>query len=232
MIMILLAADTSTVKGSIALKGPEGEPVARSLPEGRPHSETLLTTVAGLLGDSGIQREDVNALAVGTGPGAFTGLRVGLATFKGWAFTSGLSLAAVPSLDAVAWPYLVEGRDVLVASDARKGEIYTCLYAGIDDDGLPVMARETALIKPVGLQGWLGGTQRPNTVAVGTGLELVRDILEDVGGIEPLGDKDGYPDALNILAIGERLYDLGRTVSPSQLKPFYVRRPDAVPAKG
>ncbi|UCF30664.1 MAG: tRNA (adenosine(37)-N6)-threonylcarbamoyltransferase complex dimerization subunit type 1 TsaB [bacterium] len=230
--MIMVAADTSTPSPSVAFGRVPGESVGRSLDPGRPHSETLLPAIDGLLRDSGVGRESVQALAIGTGPGMFTGLRVGLATFQGWAYTAGLPIVPVPSLDALAWPYILEGRKTLVVSDARKGEIYAALYAGLGEDGLPLLQRAVALVRPAGLREWLGGTAVPGTVALGTGLDLAAPGLEGLGGIKPLPDACPYPMAVHVLDIAWRLLDLDRTVSPSELKPTYVRPPDAIPATG
>jgi tRNA threonylcarbamoyladenosine biosynthesis protein TsaB len=228
--VILLAADTSTIRGSIALKIQGGEPVERQLPKGRPHSETLLPAIESLLKDEGIGRHDVQTLMVGTGPGAFTGLRVGLATFKGWAFTADLPLIGVNSLDSIAFPFLVEGKRVLVTSDARKSEIYAALYGNLDDEGLPCLVRDIALLRPARLMSWLGDQPQAPSIALGNGLELVKEVLQDVEWIEPLTEVGRYPSAGSILRIGEILLSLGRTVTPADLVPFYVRPPDAVPA--
>ncbi len=194
----------------------------------RPHSETLLTAVDEVLSLAGLVRRDVEALAVGTGPGAFTGLRVGLSTFKGWALASHLPILPVPSLDAVAFPPVREERDVIVLADARKGEVYACRYGGLDVHGLPVRHGKTELI-PLGEVFSLPEFSLPGEpLFLGTGVML---LFETTGGSWPkaVSDYRSQPQASEILAIGEIMMSLERSVPPSSLVPEYVRPPDARP---
>jgi len=227
-LMIIVAADTSTQAGSVALRKSGGKVLEEPLPKGRPHSETLLPAIDALLAASGVKRRDVTALAVGVGPGAFTGLRVGLATVKGWAMASSLQLAPVPSLDAVAFPLLARGESVLVCGDARKGELYAAFYPGMDDDGLPRCEGDVALIKPQSLLHFCRERSVRDVAVVGTGLDLVRETVKEVAGLTPGDDAYAHPGASAVLSLGERLLSLGRSVEPSQLVPCYVRAPDVV----
>jgi tRNA threonylcarbamoyladenosine biosynthesis protein TsaB len=168
----------------------------------------------------------VQAIAVGTGPGAFTGLRVGLATFKAWAAASGLPLIPVVSMDAVAWPLLKEGSSVVVLADARKGEVYAAYYPFLEDGDLPRRQGEVMLIPHDRVSDWIVSLEDPGARMVGTGLSL----LEEKGllhGLEKVGGGSGEPDAVWILALAEIFLSLGRTVDPSGLIPCYVRPPDA-----
>jgi len=226
--MIIVAADTSTQAGSVALRKSGGQVLEEPLPTGRPHSETLLPAIDALLTAGGVNRRDVTALAVGVGPGAFTGLRVGLATFKGWALASSLHVAPVPSLDAVAFPLLARGENVLVCGDARKGELYAAFYSGMDDDGLPRCEGDVALIKPRSLLDFCRERSVSDAAVVGTGLDLVRDTVKEVAGLTPSDDDDAHPKASSVLSLGERILSIGRSVEPSQLVPYYVRAPDVV----
>jgi len=226
--MIILASDTSAGIGSVAVRNSDGEVVLVEMDASRPHSETLLPAVEEVLSLAGLVRRDVQAIAVGTGPGAFTGLRVGLATFKGWACASRLPLLPVPSLDAVAFSSLKEGKEVIVLADARKGEVYACRYGSLDIRGLPVRHGKTELV-PVGeVRCWADSSGFGNPLFLGTGVPL---LLEAGGGgwTETMADHRGQPLASEILAIGEIMMSLERFVRPSSLKPEYVRSPDARP---
>lgn len=224
--MIIVAADTSTQTGSVALKVKGERVIERSLPEGRPHSETLLKSIDALLSGAGVNRVDVTALAVGVGPGAFTGLRVGLSTFKGWAAASGLKLAPIPSLDAVSHPLLVQGRSVLVCSDARKGELYAAFYPGLDGEGLPRREGEVALIKPSFLPEFCQERSVNEAEVVGSAVDLVRGILKELPALKAADSSHSHPAASVVLALGETYFLLGRGVDPRDLVPFYVRPPD------
>lgn len=93
------------------------------------HGEVLLPRVLELLGREGWDRCDVELLAVGIGPGSFTGLRVGLATAKGWALATGVPIVGVISPAVVAAPLLQQGHGtVAVVTDAFKGEVYVTVF--------------------------------------------------------------------------------------------------------
>jgi tRNA threonylcarbamoyladenosine biosynthesis protein TsaB len=210
----------------VALRGPEGKILREDLGSDSPHSETLLPGVEKILVRAGLARKDVQAIAVGTGPGAFTGLRVGLATFKAWATASGLPLIPVISMDAVAMPLLKEGTPAVVLSDARKGEVYAAYYSSLKDGILPRRQGEVRLIPNDEVLNWVSTLNDPNARLIGTGLPLLveKGLLDDLDNV---GDGSEVPDAVWILALAEILLSLGRTVDPSGLVPYYVRPPDA-----
>jgi tRNA threonylcarbamoyladenosine biosynthesis protein TsaB len=224
--MIILAVDTSTSLGSVALREPKGTVLREDLDSTKPHSETLLPAVEKLLARAALTRKDVQAIAVGIGPGAFTGLRVGLATFKAWAEASGLPLIPVVSMDAVAWPLLREGTTAVVLADARKGEVYAAYYPFLDEGTLPHRQGEIMLLPHDEVPGWLSTLKDPDARLVGTGMGLLEEKGLS-GDFEAVGDGSGAPDATWVLALGEILLGLGRTVAPSGLIPCYVRPPDA-----
>ncbi len=224
--MIILASDTSTSLGSVALRGPAGKVQREDLDSARPHSETLLPAVEKILARAGLNRKDIQAIAVGTGPGAFTGLRVGLATFKAWAAASGLPLIPVVSLDAVAWPLLREGIPAVVLADARKGEVYAAYYPSLEEENLPLRQGEVVLIPHDKVLNWVSSLNDPDARLVGTGLPLLAE-KNLLGDFQNAGNDPGAPDAIWLLALAEILLSLGRTVDPSGLVPGYVRPPDA-----
>jgi tRNA threonylcarbamoyladenosine biosynthesis protein TsaB len=224
--MIILASDTSTSLGSVALREPKGAVLREDLDSTRPHSETLLPGVERVLFRAGLTRKDVQAIAVGIGPGAFTGLRVGLATFKAWAAASGLPLVPVVSMDAVAGPFLMEGTPAVVLTDARKGEVYAAYYPSLGEGALPRRQGEMRLLPYDQVSSWVSSLNDPDVRLVGTGVSLLveKGLLSDLEAVE---EGSGAPDAVWVLALGEVLFSLGRTVDSSGLIPCYVRPPDA-----
>ena len=127
--MRILALDTTTTSGSVALLDnayPAGE---ISIEASLSHSERLLASIDFLLRQNGLKAEDMDGFAVAAGPGSFTGIRIGLSTVKAFAFASGKPVAAVSALEALAWK-LRESPARLVAPvvDAKKGEIYSALF--------------------------------------------------------------------------------------------------------
>ena len=126
--MIVLALDTATRAPSVAVVDGETVLAESSLAPGETHSRTLLPLVKTLLDGAGLTFPELDLLAVGTGPGSFTGLRIGLAAAKGLAWAAGKPLVGVPTLDALALAWSGGEETVCTLIDARKGQLYAALY--------------------------------------------------------------------------------------------------------
>lgn len=129
--MLILALETSTELGSCALWR-DGVLTERFCPPGRSHSETLLPLVRELLDEAGLNVAELDAIAFGVGPGAFTGLRVACGAAQGLAVAADIPLLPVTSLAALAE---LSGADrVLALLDARMGEVYSGRYERCGED--------------------------------------------------------------------------------------------------
>src|SRR5213080_5215777 len=126
--MRVLAVETSTLAGGVALLDGDVLLGQYMLDVRVTHSERLMGAVDRLLGDARWTVRDLTGLAVAVGPGSFTGLRVGLSTVKGLALALGIPVAAVPTLDAMAASLPFAALPVCPVLDARKGEVYASLY--------------------------------------------------------------------------------------------------------
>ncbi|MFY0408223.1 tRNA (adenosine(37)-N6)-threonylcarbamoyltransferase complex dimerization subunit type 1 TsaB [Solicola sp. PLA-1-18] len=211
--MLVLALDTASPTVSVALH--DGTSVVASVTgaDAMHHGEQLAPAVARALADAGRAVRDVTAVAVGVGPGPFTGLRVGVVTARTLAASLGVPVHGVCSLDVVAEQARVDGRTgrFCVATDARRKEVYWAAYDADGDrvrrtDG-PQVARAADLAVTLG----------PDVPVLGRGADLYADDLARVGG-------PADPDAgvLAALVAGGR----ADVVDP---EPLYLRRPDAVP---
>lgn len=123
--MLILALETSTELGSCALWR-DGEVLERFCPAGRSHSETLLPLVRELLAEAGCAVGQLDAIAFGVGPGAFTGLRIACGAAQGLAVAADIPLVPVTSLEAMA--SLTGAERVIALLDARMGEVYSGSY--------------------------------------------------------------------------------------------------------
>ena len=203
---MLLAFDTATPLVSVALH--DGENVVVELTSEAPmkHGEQLAPLITQAFERAGIVRQDLTAIAVGVGPGPFTGLRVGLVTARTLAFVLGIPVYGVCSLDVLAIEAVDTGAvhdDFVVATDARRKEVYIASYdaAGVRQDG-PLVEHPAEV-----------ATRKP---AVGEGAIL-------------------YPDAFPA-PVGPRRPSAGwlaRAVTEERAElhdpePLYLRRPDAV----
>lgn len=126
--MRVLAVETSTLAGGVALLDGERLRGEYRLDVTATHSERLMPAIDRLLADAGWAPADLSGLAVAVGPGSFTGLRIGLSAVKGLALALGIPIAAVPTLDAMAAALPFASLPVCPVLDARKGEVYCCLY--------------------------------------------------------------------------------------------------------
>ncbi|PKO46047.1 MAG: tRNA (adenosine(37)-N6)-threonylcarbamoyltransferase complex dimerization subunit type 1 TsaB [Betaproteobacteria bacterium HGW-Betaproteobacteria-4] len=153
--MQILALETSTELGSCALWR-DGVVSERICPTGRSHSETLLPLVRELLAEAGLTVGQLDAIAFGVGPGAFTGLRVACGAAQGLAVAANLPLVPVSSLETMA--VQAGGERVLALLDARMGEVYSGSYQLIDGayrllGEIRVSAPDAVLLP--GEPGWL-----------------------------------------------------------------------------
>jgi tRNA threonylcarbamoyladenosine biosynthesis protein TsaB len=215
---VILAFDTATPATAVAVWAPDGPRVERRddpAPGERPrHAERLLALAEAALADVGATWADVDRLAVGIGPGGFTGLRLGVATARALAQGRGLPVVGVSSLQALAEP--VDAPAVAAVIDARRGEVFAAAWK----DGAALM--EPAALAPEALAERL----QAGTVAVGDGAVRFREQLERAGVAVPA---DGSPaHRLSALAVA-RLAQGREPADRDALLPDYRREPDAVP---
>lgn len=215
--MKVLALDTATAATAVAVVAvaPDGAvdvlSRARFL-DPRAHGEQLAPHINSALDKADVRPEGLTAIVAGTGPGPFTGLRVGLATAAAMGQTLGAPTYGVCSLDGIGAATGTAGQDpVLVATDARRREVYWALYVG----GSRVSGPE--VIRPEELPPLL--VARGVRQAYGEGALRYRRVL----GL-PVAEDPLYPDpALLVAAAAKRIVD---RAPAEQLVPLYLRRPD------
>jgi tRNA threonylcarbamoyladenosine biosynthesis protein TsaB len=204
---VLLAFDTATPYVTVALHDGADVVAERRSEQRMKHGEQLAPLIESVLADAGIVRQDLTAIAVGTGPGPFTGLRVGLVTARTLAFVLELPVYGVCTLDVLAVQAVQAGPaiggDFVVATDARRKEVYLASYdeRGRRLDGPDVLRPADA------------ATDLP---VVGEGAVLYPDAFPNARG--PLLPSAGWLAH----AVTEELAEL------TDPEPLYLRRPDAV----
>lgn len=215
--MKLLALDTSTECCSVAVLSGDRLALREQLTE-RGHAELVLPFVDALLGEAALTLGDLDGIAFGRGPGAFTGLRIAAGVTQGLAYAAGLRVAPVSSLAAVAARVPAPAGDtVLVCNDARMGELYWAHYA-LGPDHLATLID----VERVGPPESIVPRSDARHVA-GNGLARhpgLRAALEAQG----LRVHDGlYPRADAIARLGSACFAAGLTVAPEEALPIYVR---------
>jgi tRNA threonylcarbamoyladenosine biosynthesis protein TsaB len=232
----LLGIDTSTAVAVACVLRDDGEAFEVAPPpaelRGPPaHARELLPAVAEAMRRADTEIDDLAAIAVGVGPGSFTGLRIGIATARALAGAAGLSLRPVSSLAALAAGIDEEGPRpgvlALPLIDAKRGELFAGLYEG----GRPLIEPFAAPPEQVVLRvrGRLAAEARvptPTTLAAGDGSLRFRGVLEAAGiRVAPEGSRTHLVRALQICRLGLAAPE----ASPQTVVPEYLRAPDAKP---
>ena len=219
--MLILALDTTTRGGSVAVTNDDQLLALVPGDDTRTHAERLPGEIAAALERAGVSRSAVDVLAVATGPGAFTGLRIGLATIQGLAMALGRPVAGISALDALAWQLRAEVADFIVPwMDAQRGEVFAALYPTLPADPLRQGAQPFTSEPATLLDQWR--EQLDGRSAIFTGDAVTRD--------QPLltrwSSRLPEPLAPAIAALARQAALAGRTGLPHVLEPIYVRRPD------
>lgn len=228
--MRVLALDTTTRAGSVAIVEDDRIVAEWRGDPSRTHAERLPRDILSLLGDHGLGLADVDLFAVASGPGSFTGLRVGIATIQGLAFVRGRQIAAVPALEAIAQSVgrdLGNGAMLGAWMDAQRRDVFTALYRLdshppfnperlIEVEGPRVGDPADTLIR------WAQMADREAILFVGDGAVKHSDVIRSRHSIiEP----PPLAGAIGRMAIG--LARQGATMNPADVYPLYVRRSDA-----
>lgn len=203
--VLVLAIDTSTpdlVTGLVDTS--TGQVRDLVIPDTRAHNEQLTPTVSTLLADAAVTFADLDAVVVGCGPGPFTGLRVGMATAAAFGDALNIPVHGVCSLDAIA--RRLPGHRRLVATDARRREIYWATYDGESRTAGPDVVKPAELALPHEVE------------ILSVPEHLAAQLPEELHGVEK---HDLAPDAASLVAVADL------AVSPAPLVPLYLRRPDA-----
>jgi tRNA threonylcarbamoyladenosine biosynthesis protein TsaB len=231
--VLVLAVDTSTAIGSVALLD-GGEVLAELAARvSAKHGETLLPNIARVFDEAGVSIADVQLLAVGLGPGSFTGLRIALATMKGLALARSVPLVGVSSLLVLARGAELHGHLLVPLLDAHKQEVFGAAYrAGPAGDLVELCAPFHALPLPASelLAAALAGDPRP-LVLVGDAPEALRrpiaDALERCGHtLAPSPEGADFPRAATLAAEAERRFRARGGDEVAAVVPLYVRAPD------
>jgi len=209
--VLLLALDTATPAVTVATWDGVHVLAEMTTVDARRHGELLASSIDTVLAKTGAGRLDLTAVAAGTGPGPYTGLRAGLVTARVLGSALGIPVAGVGTLDVIAADAVAAagGREFLVATDARRRELYWARYDGAGRRLAGPAVSTPADLAPDGPDG---------PPVAGTGPLLYPDVLG-----EPIGP--GYPAAGTLARLAAARLAAGEPVPGAE--PIYLRRPDA-----
>ena len=214
--MKLLAFELATEGCSVAL-WLDGEVRERFEVAPRRHAELALPWAEDLLRDAGVRRNELDAIAVGRGPGAFTGVRLAIAVAQGIALALDRPVLPVSTLAALALQ--ANAPRVLAAIDARMDEVYVAAFDRRGDDVVALdrerVARPDAVVLPDDANDWVG---------IGTGFGAVNDTLRNTLGARfHRIDATALPRAADIARLGALAFQRGEGVAPERAEPAYLR---------
>lgn len=222
----ILAVETSTLTASVALVR-DGQIVLAREGGVNTHSEMLLSLVDECLSAAELTLGELDTIAVGAGPGSFTGLRIGMATVKGLCFAADVSLTPVSSLAALAWdamPHCAPDSIIAAVLDARRKEIFVGFFE-VTSAGLSALGDEK-VIPPGALEetmrAELDDERRSRVVLCGDGAIKYAEVVRSCGPILDASPQTPSASAVAFLAEGIAPVDV-----LAAAKPTYVRLPEA-----
>ncbi|HST28767.1 MAG TPA: tRNA (adenosine(37)-N6)-threonylcarbamoyltransferase complex dimerization subunit type 1 TsaB [Rudaea sp.] len=214
----ILAIETATESCSAALLHGDAL-IERSEIAPRRHAELILPMIESLLAEAGLARSQIDGIAVGRGPGAFTGVRLAIAVAQGLALALDIPVVPVSSLAALAQDAPDAGATILAVIDARMGEVYAGAFRRGADGLVEAIGEET-----VGQANALTLPQSIQWCIVGSGWDAYRDALAArLPALPVFADGTRFPQARAVARLAAPRFAAGLGVPPEQALPVYLR---------
>lgn len=224
--MKILAVDTATRIAGSAIVDESGVLAESWLNTGKTHSQKFLPMLQDMLKNAGAEMEDMDCFAVTVGPGSFTGLRIGIATVKGFVQILKKPLVGVVTLDALSRNlYGVTGL-ICPILDARKNEVYTALYR--EDSGIMKRLSSYRAVDPKKLLKELQA-EKKNVTFLGDAVAVYRPLIEDMLGeaaVFAAGPRN-FVRPSEVGLIGWEKYQRGELNGADEIQPLYLRQSEA-----
>ncbi|MGH2773745.1 MAG: tRNA (adenosine(37)-N6)-threonylcarbamoyltransferase complex dimerization subunit type 1 TsaB [Actinomycetota bacterium] len=221
--MLVLGIETSTPWASVTIGSEQGIVASSLLSRGLSHGEFVLPAVKFLMEEAGIGYENLSAMAVGLGPGLFTGMRIGITTAKTIAQALSVPMVGVPSLDLLAFDVRYSQKLICPVLDARRKEVFYAFYRQVPGgitrvSGFMVGSPEKLVAE---IQGY-----GEDALLLGNGALLYKNVLDEAGKVEFGSIANAFPRATSLVELAlPRLFreDFDRIFD---LEPLYMRRSD------
>ena len=221
--MIVVAIETSTPRTSVAIG--DGQEILASISvAGKARQEAATPALAYLLEATGLELSRVGGIAVGVGPGLFTGLRVGVQTAKTLAQVLHIPVVGLSSLDTLAYAVRPTHKRIAAVIDGRRGEVFFALYRSVP--GGVVRETEPAVVTPERLSAELEAVPG-EVLAVGNGAMLYRHELEELKRVEVGTSVSAHPEAAVLVELAVPRFLREEFDRPFDIVPLYLRKSDA-----
>lgn len=226
--MFVLGIDTATRVAGAAVIGDDRLISERFVNNLKTHSQNIIPMIRQVMEDAGIKPTDLHGIAVTGGPGSFTGLRIGMSVAKTMGLVLNIPVLAISTLKVLAWNvYRTEGL-ICPILDARKNEVYTCIYRSGPDRHLEELA-EPAALSLEGLFSKLSRFESDKITFLGDGVPVYGSaIREELGPRALFATKiNCFPRAAAVAELGLAQLKEGRLSDSTFLQPVYLRKSEA-----
>jgi len=221
---VILALDTTTRTGGCAVLR-DGDVLAEVPGDAaRTHAERLPGDLMVVLDVAGLALPDVDVFAVATGPGSFTGLRVGIATAKAMALALRVPMIGLTSLDLLAYPFRHSHREIVAVIDAKRGEVFTARYRHVPG-GMQRMT-DYEVVAPEDLAGDLA-VRSDVDLLVGDGATRYEELFGGNDHVELGPPGMASPTAVALVELAHPRALREEFVQPAEIQPMYLRKADA-----
>lgn len=222
--MIILGIETATHQVGCALGGQEGVLATFHAARGRRHAEILTPAIQFMCEQARISMKEISCVAVDVGPGLFTGLRVGVAAAKATALALNVPMIGFSSLDLLAFEVRWSNRVVIPVIDGKRGEIFWAPYRRVSG-GIQRMS-DFRVTTPEELTNDMLA-RKEETLLVGDGALLYKDLFEDNDYVEIGTVGNAYPSAAALVELAQPKALKEEFVHATELEPLYLRKSDA-----
>lgn len=219
--MLVLAIETSTPQSSVAIGSEQGVVASALVARGASYNEFLLPAIRFCLEETGLGFRNLSGVAVGLGPGLFTGMRVGVATAKAVAQALSVPIVGMSSLDLLAYEVRYTPKTICAVLDARRGEVFHAFYKS-SPGGIQRMSAYQ--VESPGRLATGLSSRTEDVLMVGNGALLYRDAFDDVGPVVEIGGMgNAFPDARALVELSLSRMFREDFDSLFELTPFYLR---------
>ncbi|WP_420639371.1 tRNA (adenosine(37)-N6)-threonylcarbamoyltransferase complex dimerization subunit type 1 TsaB [Candidatus Poriferisocius sp.] len=222
--MLILGIESATQQVGCALGGHEGTLASAHSARGRRHAEAIAPQIQFIIRQARVELRDVGCVAVDVGPGLYTGLRVGISSAMAVAYALGAPMIGVSSLDLLAFAVRHTQRVIVAAIDARRSELFYAFYRQVPGGVQRVSPAQVGTPDDLASELLAAGD---DVLLVGDGAHRYREVFDRLQKIDIAEQDLAHPSASSLVQLAHARALREEFVKPWELRPIYLRGPDA-----